>query len=225
MRNKTIKHKINRTQTYRKQKGGKNVLPPKEELEIELIYNDYFRGDAEEFNEKYDVILKRLSTFIETVKSIDDIPLKLNTEINNKSFEIRIDNIKDEYDICNGKIRKRQLINAFNFGSYSPTFVALLKHNDNIIGICMFNFTKYPPNFKIGTSINDSKLYISVNWLCGSKYGGVGRILFNMLKEIKEYVDAKLIYLTSYASAVPFYEKMGMKYIGNSRFGTPIMGL
>ncbi len=169
-------------------------------------------------------LLKKLHTFVESNPKIDEIPLKLNSSMTNEMFIKEIKAIKPEYDVCHEKIERGKLIEDFDSGG-KPVVSVFLKHNADIIGVCVFHFTNRPAKSTFGMKINKTKLYIRINWLCGSKYKGVGSHIMNVLKKLKEELGIVSIHLISYESAIPFYKKVGMQYIGNSNFRTPIMEL
>ena len=216
-------------------RGGanKNALP--DGLELEIVYNDHFRGvytddfkldhdNLDSVKQESEDILSKLTAFVEKTGTLDGVPITVNTNIDNTSYEKLIHGIKEEYDVCNGKIDKGKLLTYF-IDNGKKSMAAMLKHNGDIIGICVFYFTHSPAKRRFGNKINNTKLFIRVDWLCGSKYKGVGSILVNLLKKIKEEFNLVSIHLISYDSAVPFYEKMGMTYIGDSWAGTKIMEL
>ena len=102
-----------------------------------------------------------------------------------------------------------------------PVFILFLKHNETneIIGFCQMQI--HCVNEITDMFNDDQEQYIEINYLCGSQYVGVGKILISLAKQIADEIKSP-IKIESYDTSKLFYEKMGFhcskmedNYLGN----------
>lgn len=211
MRTKRVRRLKKRRRTSRRLVGGE-ALPPKNELTIEFVYNDYFRTKEDSLYPTDIIIdetpLTKLKAFAEQrgmfgfkSPSFDGIKLTLNPTLRAEqilgtppdTFTTQINQALQQ-GVCKGVATLRDLtVRTFTSSMY-PLFCALLRYNGAIIGLCMFSI--HPSSIKI-------------EWLCGSKYNGVGTLLINLMKKLREHFGTESITLDSLSRAVPFYTKLG----------------
>lgn len=232
MRRKTQKRK-RAGRKSRKQLGG-DTLPNTGSLSLEFIFNDFLYGRYKSYfieeaslneieratndGKKY---VELLNEFIKNIKETNGIPYYKKEIQSDRLREYLVDNIKEDDNLCKGKIDLGKIYATFN--SSHPSVCILLKHNSSIIGIGVITFTNRHITQHFSNRLNMAKLYIHIDWLCGSKYNKVGSIIIETIEKIQQYMGADSIFLISYDSAIPFYKKMGFEYLGQSRMNTPMM--
>ena len=233
MRRKTQRKRTSKKKTRRVQKGG-DPLPDTSALNLEFLFNDFMyekyeryyfeETDPEQIEEKKQeskAYMQSIQSFVDDVKGTDSIPYSIHTIPEGGLGKYLRQNINEEDDVCKGKIDLGKITTSFY--AQRPAICILLKNDSHIIGIAIFSFTHRHIQHKFGNKINTAKKYISIDWLCGSKYNKVGTILTDTIEKIQQHMKTNSTYLISYNSAIPFYTKKGFEYLGLSRVGTPMM--
>ncbi len=223
--------------THTRKVGGQKSehLPPLNELQIEILYNDFLRQNTESNKN----ILEQLRKFTEQTPQFRGIPVLMNDRIHYKDLEnyLPIDPNSTNTDIalCYNPNSKNEItIETFEEtfrNPYGNNILIALKYDAHIIGLLsltilhktsMINInTKEENNSSKNTYKSDKSdklIYIYINWLCGSKYKGVGSLLINLVKEMKSHFDAEAIELLSLTSSKDFYEKMGFTFKGKTKY-------
>lgn len=229
------KHRYHRKHLIKTRKvGGQKLepLPPPNELQIDILYNDFLRQNTESNKN----ILEQLRKFTEQTPRFRGISVSLNDSIQYKDLEnyLPIDTNSTNKDIAlcyNPNSEDEITIETFEEtfrNPYGNNILIALKYDDHIIGLLsltilhktsMINInTKEENNSPKNMHKSDKPIYIYINWLCGSKYKGVGSLLINLVKEMKSHFDAEAIELLSLTSSKHFYEKMGFTFKGKTKY-------
>ena len=237
-RRKHRKQKTEKTERVQKSRrvGGQKteLLPSPDELQIEILYNDFLRQNTESNKQ----ILEQLRRFTEHHPQFKQIPLRINDRIQYKDLEkylpIDPNNTNKDIALClqpnsvNDEITMETFEETFR-NPYGNNILVALKYDAHIIGLLSLIIlnkttiknaisTKQLNKGPLKESIKEPATYIYVNWLCGSKYKGVGTLLINLTKAMKPYFNAKAIELLSYTTSKNFYEKMGFTFKGKTKY-------